>query len=138
MLLLKTENLISIRGRERQEEQRPGGCLYLLNMNQSSWRQEREGTLIWNHVPSPDRCCLMAVVLRTLMTAASLLGCLATVVGGVVVPLSCKLNSTRIFTIFGEGPYCKVNHQRLVSLAKILKGTCQILNNSSWTHHHHV
>ena len=92
MLLLKTENLISIRGRERQEEQRPGGCLCLLNMNQSSWRQEREGTLIWNHVPSPDRCCLMAVVLRTLMTAASLLGCLATVVGGVVVPLSCQLN----------------------------------------------
>ena len=135
MLLLKTENLISIRGRERQEEQRPGGCLCLLNMNQSSWRQEREGTLIWNHVPSPDRCCLMAVVLRTLMTAASLLGCLATVVGGVVVLLSCQLNSTRIFTIFGEGPYCKLNHQRLVSLAKILKGTCQILNNSRWTHH---
>ena len=91
MLLLKTENLISIRGKERQEEQRPGGCLCLLNMNQSSWRQKRAGTLIWNHVPSPDRCCLMAVVLRTLMTAASLLGCLATVVGGVVVPLSCQL-----------------------------------------------
>ena len=70
----------------------------------------------------------MAVVLRTLMTAASLLGCLATVVGGVVVPLSCQLNFTRIFTIFGEDLYCKVNRQRVVLLAKILKGTCQMLN----------
>ena len=65
-----------------------------------------EGTLIWNHVPIPDRCCLMAVVLRTLMTAASLLGCLATVVGGVVVPQSCQLNS-RDFSQYSEkAPTC--------------------------------
>ena len=50
MLLLKTENLISIRGRERQEEQRPGGCLCLLNMNQSSWRQGSEGTSAANRL----------------------------------------------------------------------------------------